>query len=261
MFGWWRLRRLANQLWHLLPKEIPWPAIDRGAANIELPTVLRAVAPGWANIHVGQRGIGWIYLAGYIVCGLSGLLLMGSPYGGILLGLAFAIHVASIVTALAPRFDSFGNRLIFTAACSFLLGLFVYLPAGALLSRIAAPLSINGNVDPFRPGDVVWYRPTSHVEAGQYVLYNSADTMQGRRYIRAGMRINRVIAVAGQTLTWEDGKLFVDGKLARRSYRPIAKLCFRSWKFLPIQFLWIRRILLPTVRHFGTTWPECQLIG
>ncbi len=111
----------------------------------------------------------------------------------------------------------------------------------------------------FDAGDVVWYRPTSHVEAGQYVLYDSADTMQGRRYIRAGMRINRVIAVAGQTLTWEDGKLFVDGKLARRSCRLIAKPCFRSWKFLPNRFLWIRRILAPG--QSGTLappGPECQ---
>ncbi len=85
---------------------------------------------------------------------------------------------------------------------------------------MAIPLSINRPLSPFFAGDVVWYHPTSSVEPGRLALYESPEFRTGARaagrhaqlLVEGGLRISRIIATAGQTLTWKDGKMLIDEK-------------------------------------------------
>jgi hypothetical protein len=184
--------------------------------------VLRAVVPGWAHYHTGRRGEGVVYAASYAGCLLSGLILMGRVPGALLLGFAFALHLHAIVTALVRRFGELRARLLFTALCGLLLAVVLYIPAGRVLSRFATPLTFNLRTAPFQAGDVVWYRPASEASPGEYLLYNSAGTSAtavGGGYpaqvvIPAGLRVGRLVARAGQTISWRRGETLVDGRAA-----------------------------------------------
>jgi hypothetical protein len=218
--GLWRFRVLGRRIWAALRSEISWNRIGMSdAPRLDLPTVVRGVEPGWANIHTGHKSRGYLFLAAYGLVLLPAIAMLGTSLGAILLGIAFGIHAVSVVTALVPVFETYRDRLIFSAVCGLALALVVYVPAGALLSRVATPLNINQAMHPFSAGDVVWYRPTSSVGPGQYALHDSAGTNQavpgGGRYparfvAAAGLRINRVLATEGQTLKWDQGRLVLD---------------------------------------------------
>jgi hypothetical protein len=192
-------------------------------AHLDLPTVLRCVIPGWANAHTGHPLVGALFLLCYLLLVVPGTMAIGQIIGAQLLGLAFAVHLVSIVTALVPRFESYRDRMLFTLACGAILA-GVYYPCLLLLSRIATPLAINAEWPPVQEGDVVWYHPTRSIKAGQYAVFDDRGRdfalPNGYRYraqmhILAGMRIDQVIATSGQTIAWDKGTMLLDGAPAQ----------------------------------------------
>lgn len=188
-------------------------------AHLDLPIVLRCIIPGWSNAHTGHPIIGVLFLLGYILLIIPGTLSIGQVMGAELLGLAFALHLVSIVTALVPRFETYRDRMLFTLLAGATLAA-VYYPCLLLLSQIATPLAINASWPPMQEGDVVWYHPTHSIKAGQYVVYDDRGRdfglPNGFRYraqmhILAGLRIDRVIATEGQTISWSKGTMLLDG--------------------------------------------------
>ncbi len=120
----WRLRAMSRRIGQLLAVVRDWN-LGRSAVDVEvleLSTVLRCIIPGWANSHVGQRFEGTLFLAAYLTTGIFGLLMLGTEFGAMVLGVAFAIHVASAVKALIPRFETFRDRLIFTGITATAVG-------------------------------------------------------------------------------------------------------------------------------------------
>ncbi|MCC7083399.1 MAG: hypothetical protein IT427_00150 [Pirellulales bacterium] len=225
--GLWRFIFLGRRIWETIRTEIRWNRIGvSDAPRFDLPTVLRGMVPGWANIHTGHKLRGYLFLASYILIALPAIAMLGTQFGATLLGIAFGIHAVSIVTALVPVFATYRDRLIFTGICGLALAFIVYLPVGMALSLIATPLNVNQNMPPFTAGEVVWYHPTSSVRPGQYALYDSTgvDTAMraaGGQHVRfiavAGLRINRVIATEGQTLKWDQGQMLIDDNPTARS--------------------------------------------
>src|SRR5262245_6461633 len=197
----------------------PVPSRRFEHAHLDLPTILRCVIPGWSNAHTGHPVVDILFLLCYIGLVIPGTMAIGQVMGAELLGLAFAIHLVSIVTALVPRFETYRDRLLFTLICGGVLAA-AYYPCLLLLSRIATPLAINASWSPVQAGDVVWYHPTRSIKAGQYVVYDDRGRDLGlpngfryraQMHILAGMRIDRVIATEGQTVTWIKGMMLLDG--------------------------------------------------
>jgi len=225
----WRLRVLARRIALMLDavREWNWGRTD-DAAHLDLATVLHAVIPGWANSYAGKRFEGTVFFAAYLAAGILGLLMLGTEVGAILLGIAFAIHIASVVKAIVPRFESFRDRIMFTGVTAGALAVMIYWPASSVFSRVAVPLSINQSLPPFFAGDVIWYHPTSNVQAGQFVLYDSAEFRTSGRavgrhaqlVVEGGLRISRVVAMTGQTLSWDQGKMLIDGKVIDPPWLP-----------------------------------------
>jgi hypothetical protein len=196
-------------------------------AHLDLPTVLRCIIPGWSNAHAGHPIIGVLFLLGYILLIIPGTMSIGQVMGAELLGLAFAVHLISIITALVPRFETYRDRMLFTLICGAILAA-AYYPCLVLVSRIATPLSINASLPPVQAGDVVWYHPAHSVHAGQYAVYfdrgRDVSVPNGFRYraqmhVLEGLRIDRVIATEGQTITWNKGTMLLDGAPAPAQLR------------------------------------------
>jgi hypothetical protein len=213
----WRRIRSARVLSRI--RISAWPA------DLQTPGVLlRMIVPGWAQRHLGRIGrarwIFWCYL-GFL---LSGLLFLGTLLGWLLMGMAIAVHVMSILDIVARGVVDFNQRLLHSAAAMFLLILIVYYPASRLLSLVAAPQLFNVAAPPFAAGDVVLVNPSAYrwsdPQPGDVVQYRLPpqnvrlqDPGHGARvYHLEGDRIDRILARAGQRVTCKDGKLLVDGQ-------------------------------------------------
>lgn len=187
--------------------------------RFDLGTMLRVVIPGWAHAYRGKRERGLLFLATYLLLLLPSLILLGTSLGSMLLGLAFGVHVMSAVDAMVGYFSDFAARVAFSLFAS--MGIFglVYFPIGYLVSRVATPIQITQMVPGFEQGDVLWYNRSAQIRPGDLVYYEIPPmTINGRladghavNYVFRDRWINRVAAVAGQTVEWRDGQLQVDG--------------------------------------------------
>ncbi len=195
----------------------------RPSAHFEgqLTEYLSLAIPGLHQIQRGEPQRGKIMLAVYLTLLLLTLVLAGTRVGSLFLGILFAWHVVSAVDALVRDFDQPIDRLRFTATIGILVLALVYLPSLWLIQRFAVPLNIGISTRYFNAGDVVWYSQFANPDVGDLVLYDVPTTgLAGRRnqynvqYRVAGLRINRLVATAGQTLRIEDGKLLVDGDIS-----------------------------------------------
>jgi hypothetical protein len=234
--GLWRVRWVGIRFWEQIWSRVPRWAEGTRFPELELGLVLRGIVPGWINLHLGRNAFGWGVIIAYTIFMVSGLMMLVTQFGAMLVGIAFAVHLNSVVVALMPRFETFGDRLRFTGISALALALLVFVPAGALLSRIATPVSINRSLPPLLEGDVVWYHRTSTVKAGQLILYDDPGSRlwytagyHGAFAFAAGMRISRVVATEGQRLSWDSQILQLDGQPAPESLRGLGEEYKAIW--------------------------------
>jgi hypothetical protein len=160
-----------------------------------------------------------LFFIGYLMLLVSAIVFFGTFTGSILLGTAFAFHVAAVSDALVGRFATFADRILFTVICAAAIMFFVYVPAGWLISQVATPIQINHTLPPYQMGDVLWYSRSAQLAPGNLVLYAVPPTsLRGRteaghaaNYILRDRWINRVLAMPGQQIAWKNGMLLVDG--------------------------------------------------
>ena len=183
--------------------------------DFTLGTMLRCLVPGWAHRYRGNAYRGRMFFLTYIALLLMGLLFFGTTLGSILVGLAFATHVASASDALVGHYARVGDRLAFTFVCAAALGLSIYIPFGYAASWYAVPIGITRPMETFAAGDVLWYNPSATVAPGDLALYSVPETTllgenNHTRFILQNQWISRVVAQAGQRVQAKAGKLYVD---------------------------------------------------
>jgi type IV secretory pathway protease TraF len=216
----WGLKRAWSNLYQSAGR--PFSVITQRFedTDFDLSTMVRLIVPGWAHWHRGNWERGLIFFVAFFSLLLPAIVLLGTGWGSLLLGLAFGMHVAASVDAMVGRFADFGDRLGFTLVCALALLAVIYLPAGFLISRVATPIQITQWISGFSRGDVLWYNRSAVIEPGDLVCYRVPQTtVHGRlpdghavNYVFENLWVNRVVAVAGQTLTRRDGQLLVDGQ-------------------------------------------------
>ncbi len=155
---------------------------------------------------------------------LSGLLFIGTGLGSLLLGLALAVHAASIVDVVASRVLDFRRRLAYSGAALFMLAVVVYYPAVHLLGLVANPQRFELAAPPFDAGDVVLVNPSAYrwsdPQPGDVVQYGRAPQDLRTRgpgayatiYRLQGDRIDRILARGGDRVTCDQGRLLVNGE-------------------------------------------------
>jgi hypothetical protein len=193
-----------------------------------LPVLLRMLVPGWPQKYLGRVRRGRIFFWSYLAAILLGLVSVGSPLGGGLLGVALSLHAASILDVVVnAQGASLRSIVVNSAACLLVLTGGLYWPAGWLISRVAVPQRILISTPPFAAGDVILYNPSAFrnatPEVGDVVICNLPPRRipaPGRYYGYnamlevGGLRIERLLAGPGSKVQWAAGELTVDDRPA-----------------------------------------------
>jgi hypothetical protein len=259
-------------------------AIAQGLTGLRIadvpavPVLLRMIVPGWPQVHLGHHRRGRWFLGAYLGCLVPGLLMAGSPLGSVLLGLAVATHLSSVLDiVLAGAAESRAARAIL--CCGLVIA--VYLPAGWLALQFALPRRIVQPVGPFARGDVVlvnsciyrWRQPAP----GDVVLYDvvpfriAGRTVGGQNAVLAvaGERIDRILAGPGQILEIKEGRLTVDSHaLEHSALNPAAlpatlkvEVPENAYLIVPTTSAMDRFNLQPSDWHAVSVVPAEQVIG
>ena len=203
--------------------------------DVDLPArhvLFRSVIPGLAHAAAGYTTRARIFWWSYVVLVLGGAFFFGTTFGSVLLGLAFSVHVSSVIDLLGGRGTVLQRmQVAFLTICA--VALVFYVPVALLASRVASARVINQDMEPLRNGDVVLVNRWDRPDPGQLVLFfmdrdlREAGTDVGNRhvvfYIPAGERAARVIAGPGQRVEWDGRELRVDGhalNMAQLRIRP-----------------------------------------
>lgn len=179
---------------------------------------LTYLIPGGAQFHTRNRVAGRIFLFSYLALAFLGLLFYGSFWGGTFLGLLFSVHLASVTLAADPAAGDIFWRLGRAALYGFLLFVVVYLPIGIGASYVIDAAVVAGDAAPLETGDVLLVHHLRAPGRGDIVRYNipyrQYATANHNYYYFGGPQIDRILAVAGDTLEIRNGVVFVNGKLS-----------------------------------------------
>lgn len=179
------------------------------------------IIPGLHQLLHGEPSRGKLFFGGFAIIAALTIILAGTGPGSMLLGILFAWHVVATVDVIARDFVTPSDRIRLTVVVAIGLAVALYLPAGWLVQRVGTPISIALPTRYFNPGDVVWYSQSADLAAGDLVLYEVSVTRASLRNVNLyntvyqiqGDRINRLVAVAGQTVRVDrSGTLWVDGQ-------------------------------------------------
>lgn len=201
----------------------------REACQLDLPVrsrgiLERAIVPGWPQFYLGQSLRGRVFLGTYLVLMFLALVFFGTTFGMFLAGLAFSVHVASIVSVLhvgGLRRGAYWSGVVLTF---LVLAFGVYAPAGWLLSRAVSPAELNEGGGPLASGDVLLYSPGYYrfhqPQPGDVVVYDQRGGMfvvtSPRQHLNVrvpdGQRVDRILAGPGDRIVWENGQLTVNGQ-------------------------------------------------
>ncbi|MES2788583.1 MAG: hypothetical protein V4719_03105 [Planctomycetota bacterium] len=186
-------------------------------------TALRAIVPGWPQLAASKVQLGRFLLGGYLLCGLLAAICYGTIISLLFIATAITIHSISVYDLAQSSSKVFVVRISRLLLGCGLLGMFLYLPLFNLVPYYAEPLVIQVNRTPLLAGDVLLANRNAYLwappEAGDIVLYiiNSAQVgafLQGRNAVIniAGQRVDRILAMSGQSVVWDGKTLTVDGQ-------------------------------------------------
>jgi signal peptidase I len=226
----YRARDLASEARRIVTRS----TVEESRIPLPEPEILsRLIVPGWAHMHSGLAIRGRFFLAAYLPLLVLGLAQWGTGLGSILLGLAFSVHSSSVVDILVRQGTvRFPKMMVTTLLVSVILAILVYVPAGQVLTRIAAPIQYQYDAAPFerydvvlinqwayaltapRRGDVVQFRPSN--------LARQATGEQGfhaRYVLEEEAVIDRIVGLPGDRVVWDDGRLSINGTAV--AWRPL----------------------------------------
>ena len=193
-------RRLALDRVHL-PREITLGGLVAGFLVPGLAIHLRA--PGfWGK--AAMPGCGFLFL--------FFMLWFGYPAGNVAFGLLLAIHATGFVYYCSPllREEPLKSRLLFTLLALIGLGLLIYLPVrNVILRHWLVPVRLNGQV-------MVVQRqfPAEAIQRGDWIAYRlhgSEEWSEGTVYVRSGLGLGPVLAMAGDRVEFSTNAFTVNG--------------------------------------------------
>lgn len=197
--------------------------------------MLSAIVPGLPQIlarAVGLRVLGWLVLSCWGLLLLLSLGTVGSGYSRFFGFASVSVHCFSISLLLTPQLQ--GRSLPFRLVAG--MGVYaavlfgVYWPIARGLQRAAGVLPINSLRDQqvLANGDVLlytgpWTRPSSW-RRGDLVVAEIGPASFGHAYIRAGLNVDRIVAVEGDTVRIDKGVLTINGEAPAPGLGPIGSI-------------------------------------
>ena len=246
--------------------------VEESRIPLPEPGILsRLIVPGWAHLHSGLRIRGWFFLGTYLPLLVLGLARWGTPFGSILLGLAFSVHASSVMDILIRQGTvRFPKMMAMAVVVSLALAVLIYAPAGWSLTRVAAPIEYPYDAPPFRRSDIVlinrWAYALTPPRRGDVVRFSSWNTS---RLVDAGRSLNtryvyeedelidRVLGLPGDRVVWDAGELSINGTPV--SWKPLRPERLPS--HLEIAVPADRYLILPTTSTGAVhAWKDVGLI-
>lgn len=201
-------------------------------AGVTLGQAAAAFVPGLPQILArapGLRALGWLILACWGLLLLLALVLVGSGYSWFLGFASVSVHCFSISLLLTPQMQ--GRSLPFRLVAgigvyaAMLFGL--YRPVWMGLQQSVGVLPLNGlrTQRVLANGDVLlytgpWTRPSAW-ERGDLVVAAVGPASFRNLYIRAGLNVDRIVAVGGDSVRIDHGVLTVNGQSPAPGLGPI----------------------------------------
>jgi signal peptidase I len=185
------------------------------------PVLWRSIIPGLPQVYQRREVRGWCFLLAYLGCGTVGMAVLGTRTGSMLLGMAGAIHAASVIDVVLPA----TRRLLYTLACCLAITGVIYLPVVWVVGGFASPRVVLGDSGPFQRNDVVlvrrWNYANGRPRPGDVALYtipptrvqiNAPDGPRGGQlYQFEGERMDRIVAGPGEHVVLNQSTLLVNG--------------------------------------------------
>lgn len=187
------------------------------------PLLVRSIIPGWPQLYSGQIFRGRLFLGGYLALLCAGLVMFGTSWGNLLLGLAVGCHISSILDVVLNGERELGPRIrrIVVTMCGVML--LIYIPGYMFIQRVAAPYYISALMAPFEAGDVLLVDRYFTPDPGDVVLYNIPEVQfplrPGMVMRLQGPRVDRILAGPNQHVSYENEVLKVDGQVC--AWRPL----------------------------------------
>ena len=204
------------------------------SADLEvLPMFWKGIVPGLAQWYIGRKPHEMIFFFGWLFLLLLTFLTFGLPISAVLLGLAISFHLSSILDIVIITCRGLSDRIfLFTIMVVGAILLF-YIPTSTLCWNHLGAQGLNGDAGPLRNGDALLYtmsRSTIKPKIGDLVLYMApivSYPSPGLGHLQnqlQGNMFDRVLALEGQTISWHNGALTVDGNPSRyQPFVPISK--------------------------------------
>ncbi len=206
--GLWRAWYPVRQRLHL----DRWLKVPEGALSRSL---LGLVLPGWALVWSDRRWLGVVLGAAYCVAAAVFFVWVGYPVSNLALMVMISIHAGGILRiqpdiGLVKR--GVYSLLVFLAVATLL-----YMPARGWMERHwFVPLTVNGRIVVIHTGQ----RPRS-VQRGDWIAYRLGSVRAFGVIVREGCTLGRVLAVAGDEVSFGRHDFSVNGaSQARQSDMP-----------------------------------------
>jgi len=205
---------------------VPFLKLEIRPADLQILTAFwKGLLPGLPQWYTGRKPHDQIFFFGWLVLLFLTVLTYGLTLSQLLLGLAIAWHFSSIIDYVVIVARGYSDRLFCFALMVIGSICLFYLPASAVLPwHHFGVQTIAVDAGPLRRGDSLLCsmvrNTTIQPHAGDVVLYHVPQVQytvqggggEGIMNQLNGNLFDRVLAVEGQTVAWEKGKLTIDGE-------------------------------------------------
>ena len=232
LLGWF-----ANHAWrlgHSLRLGSQGIGIALGKARPRSATVeslALSIIPGLGQIHGGQRKLGKVILIAWLLAAAMALLLVETANGWLAYGAVLSIHSVAIALVLAMPMQQkpFVVRILVGLGVFLILHFVLYGSVRYVLGGFITPAQVTGAAanGVVAKGDVLAYKGSFLARPGyarcdlvfyQLVANNDIGHMAVQQN---GVGLDRIIGQAGDVVSFDKGKVFVNGKELPKEAMPL----------------------------------------
>ena len=179
--------------------------------------------PGFAQWYNGRKPHDSVFFFGWLILWFLALLTFGLSVSSFLIGLALAWHLISIIDIAFVTSGRRADRLFLFVTMTISAIFIFYLPTSVLWwNRVGVGRVYLNEAGPLRYGDSLIYmivREMNTPHVGDLVLYHAPTVRysspgqgENANFLFTGDMYDRILAIEGQTVSWEKGTLTIDGK-------------------------------------------------
>jgi len=193
----------------------------------------KGLLPGLPQWYIERKPHDQFFFFGWLILLFLSFLMVGFTISQFFLGFAIAWHLTSIADAVLVtcRERNYADRFFCFVLMVTTTVLLFYIPTSALCWNHLGYQHVTVVAGPIQQGDTLLYTMswnTIKPQVGTVVLYQAPDvtypsaTQANTNYRLAGIMFDRVLALEGQTVSWQDRTLTIDGKPPL--YRPLVHI-------------------------------------